>query len=134
MMKHTNKFLLLFGILFFWCIGVQAQSNPTIDSLLCKEWRLIAYEEGGEKFPASPQQKNDKMIFYFNHQVKSYDGDLVEIGVWSYNEQTKKLTITDKESKEKLEVKVIKLTKLECVLEFKENGESLKIFMEPVRK
>lgn len=121
-------------MLFYWSGVVQAQSSQNIDSLLCKEWRLVAYEEGGEKFNASPQQKNDKMIFYFNHQVKSYDGDLVEMGVWSYNEQTKKLTITDKISKEKLEVEIIKLTKLECVLAFKEDGESLKIFMEPIRK
>lgn len=132
--KPFHKIFILLGVLLFWGMSANAQTPNTIDSLLCKEWKLVAFEEGGKKIPAQPEQKGDRMIFYFNHKVKSVDAGVNELGIWSYDAKSQMLTITDNESKEKMQLKVLKITAEECELSFKEDDLVIKIYMAPVIK
>jgi hypothetical protein len=127
------KSLPLFLILFF-TQSAFAQSSE-IDSLICKSWKFVSYEAEGEKIMARPDQKNDRMIFYFDHQVKSIEGKKIENGIWTYDSAKKTLTIIDNQTKVKAIMKVLKLTKTQCILEYKDpNGIVLKIHMAPVNK
>ena len=130
-MKYTIRtfLLLLLTILIKDTFG---QTNTTIDSLLCKEWKLTFYEEAGEKFSPAPDQKDSKMIFYFDHKVKSIEPDNIQNGVWQYNTKSKVLTITDNQTKEVATMKISKLTSEECILEYKDrDGILLKMYMIP---
>lgn len=124
-------------LIIFFALFVQSAfcQSDNIDSLLCKNWQLVSYEESGEKFPPSPEQKNDRMTFYFDHKVKSVETGNIQNGTWEYDSTKKLLTVIDNQTKEKAVLKVLKLTKTECVLEYKDpEGTMLKMHMAPVSK
>jgi hypothetical protein len=136
MLRYKPICKFLFVLAFFVSLAgkTNAQTPNNIDSLLCKEWKLVAFEEGGKKIPAQPEQKGDRMIFYFNHKVTSIDAGVNELGIWSYDAKSQMLTITDNESKDKMQLKVLKITAEECELSFKEDDLVIKIYMAPVIK
>ncbi len=120
-------------LLLFFTQSAFAQPSE-IDSLICKSWKFVAYEAEGEKIMASPDQKNDRMIFYFDNQVKSIEGKKIENGTWTYDSTKKILTVIDNQTKVKAIMKVLRLTKTQCILEYKDpNGIVLKIHMAPVK-
>ncbi len=123
--------------LFAVCGPSFAQGTTTegFDKLICKEWALKFYEQGGEKIPPSPEQKNDRMIFYPDHKVKSVEAGGTQNGVWQYNSIKKLLSVVDNETKEKMDLTVISLTQDACVLEFTDpDGGKMKMHMTPVKK
>ena len=130
-----KKLLLLVAIFTStYAKSQNTQANHT-DSLICKEWKLVSYEEAGKKYPPSPEQKNDRMIFSFNHKVKSIESGSVQNGNWQYDSVKNILTIVDNQTKEKAIMKVVQLSDRECVLEYKDpDGVLLKIYMVPILK
>src|SRR5689334_20918135 len=86
------------------------QTTDSFDSLICKEWKLVSYEEQGEKFPPAPDQKNDRMIFYNDHKVKSIETGNIQNGIWQYDATKKTLSVVDNQTKEKATMKVLKIT------------------------
>jgi hypothetical protein len=133
-MKNSISIILIILLIQFSKTAL-GQTTNSIDSLLCKEWKLVSYEEGGEKFPPSPEQKNDRMIFYSDHKVKSIETGNIQIGIWQYDATKKTLSVVANKTKEKAIMKVLKITKDECILEYKDpEGTLLKIHMVPVSK
>ena len=62
------KSLPLFLLLFFTQYAF-AQSSE-IDSLICKSWKTVAYEQGGKKVYQGKDQKDDRIIFYENRNLE----------------------------------------------------------------
>ena len=108
---RTSSTFTIISILFLFSKIAFGQTNQNIDSLICKEWKLAYYEEGGEKFPPSKEQKNDRMIFYKDHKVKSIEAGNIQNGTWKYDEPTKTLIVVDNQTKERANLKVLKITK-----------------------
>jgi len=89
----------------------------------------VLYEEDGDKFPPAPNQKDNKMIFYNDQKVSSVEGNKIQNGVWKYIPNSKLLTITDTETGEIANMKVLKLTSKEMVLEYMDpDGNPLKMY------
>jgi len=131
-MKKVSLFIIIAFLTLFSKISF-CQTNTNINSLICQEWKLVFYEQNGEKFPPAPEQENSRMIFYLDHKVKSIEPDNIQNGVWKYNSTTQLLSITDNETAEIATMKVLKLTKKEIVLEYKApDGIPLKMYLESV--
>ena len=121
--------LIIIILLTLSCKTIFAQSITDIDSLICHEWKLVLYEEDGDKFPPAPNQKDNKMIFYNDQKVSSVEGNKIQNGVWKYIPNSKLLTITDTETGEIANMKVLKLTSKEMVLEYMDpDGNPLKMY------
>ncbi len=132
-MKKFATILVFSSMLFLFTSALGQSNNTTIDGLLCKEWKLIAYEESGNRFPPAPEQKGDRMILYRDHKVKSIEVGNIQNGIWHYDSTKKVLTIVDNETKDKAILKVTKISETECVLEYKDSeGTLLKMYMVPV--
>jgi hypothetical protein len=101
--------------------------------LITKEWKLDMYEESGEKFPPSPEQKDDRMIFFDDNTVKSIESKKTQNGIWEYNKGLKKLTITDTNSKRKNVFNVLKLSEKTCLLELVTPDGNLKMYLAAVQ-
>ena len=73
------------------------------------------------------------MIFSFDHKVKSIEGNIIQNGVWKYIPSDKLLIITDIGTGEVANLKVLKLSNKEMVLEYEEaEGATLKMYSERV--
>lgn len=130
-MKELLKILLTSAFLL---IGMIAKAQTATDSLLCQEWKLVSYEEGGQKMLAQKDQANDRMIFYLDHKVKSIEGKLIEYGIWQYDATQKKLTVIDNATKEKMVFKLIKVDSHSLVVEMKDrDGVVLRLNMVSVK-
>jgi hypothetical protein len=129
------KSVLIFFVLAYCnCLFAQTDSS-NVDSLLCKKWILQYYEEDGEKYPPSQEHKNDLMVFSTDKTVKSIENEKIQNGTWAYDKAKKTLTIVDIDTKEKMVIRVIKLTVSEFIIEFKDaEGIPLRICMKPKPK
>lgn len=126
-----NKILtILFLLGIFGSLFGQGTTTEDFDKLICREWMLKFYEEEGDKFRPSQVQKDDGMIFYRDHKVKSIEVGLIQNGVWEYNPDKKLLSVVDNVTKEKLDLIVISLTGTACVFEFTDSdGGKMKMHM-----
>jgi hypothetical protein len=135
-MKYLLSLTFVITALLGICKPVSAQekADSAFKSLICKEWKLLFYEEGGEKFPPAPDQRNDRMFFYPDYKVKSIEGKTIEYATWKYNEATKTMTVIVKETKEKSTLKLITLTAQKCVLDYIDpEGGVVRMHMVPAR-
>jgi hypothetical protein len=115
-------------------VSAQEKTDSAFKSLICKEWKLLFYEEGGEKFPPTPEQRNDRMFFYADYKAKSVEGKKIEYATWKYDDATKIMTVIDNETKEKMTLKLITLTAQVCVMDYKDpEGIVLRMHMAPVK-
>lgn len=130
-MKYTNKLLLVLIVLLTWGSGAFAQTNQNIDSLLCKVWKVATIEEGGKRKPVKTEFKNFRMIFGFDHKLKYYDGEMIEVGVWSYDEKNHKIILVNEQSKVRDEINVVKLTETELVTSHKEKNKTIIVYRVP---
>jgi len=123
----------IIGFLFFLGKPVLAQQTNSSNRLICKEWRLVSFEEDDGKFEPSPDQIGDRMKLELNHKVEYVEISKYYTGMWRYDPKSKVLTITNDHTKEKKSMKVIKLTNTDFVLEYKnEEGEPIKMYMAAV--
>jgi hypothetical protein len=131
---NMNRLLTLLFVGISGSLFGQGTLTDNFDKLICKEWVLKFYQQGSDKFPPSPEQKNDRMTFYSDHKVKSIEGGGIQNGVWEYNASKKLLTVTDHDTKEKMNLTVISLTETSCILEFTDpDGGKMKMHMAPVK-
>ena len=111
----TLKSLPLLLLLFF-TQSAFAQSSE-IDSLICKSWKTVAYEQGGKKVYQSKDQKDDRIIFYENRNLEMITGKEKDYFTWYYDEINKQIIITDKTTKARLKYGILKLNEKELILE-----------------
>jgi hypothetical protein len=130
-----------FSLLFALLSGIMAQSyaqnnNPAAFSdMISKEWKLQFYGETDKRQAPSPQQQEDRMIFYKDYRVLSIENGKKENGSWQYDSVKQLLTITDNQTREQLLLQVIKLDQEQFVVGYKDPaGVLLKIHMLPVKK
>ena len=107
-----------FFLLLFLTQSAFAQSSE-IDSLICKSWKTVAYEQGGKKVYQGKDQKDDRIIFYENHNLEMITGKEKDYFTWSYDEINKLIYVTDKTTKARLKFGVLKLNENELILESK---------------
>ena len=125
---------LLINIFLLLTIITKGQTN-NIDSLLCKEWKFLAYEGDSEKITVTKEQEKDRVIFYFDHTVKSIEGGNIQHGIWNYDATQKKLTVVYHETKEKMVFKLITINKRSFIVEMKDlDGMVFKIHMAPASR
>ena len=105
-------------LLLFFTQSAFAQSSE-IDSLICKSWKTVAYEQGGKKVFQGKDQKDDRIIFFENHNLEMITGKEKDYFTWSYDEINKLIYVTDKTTKARLKFRVIKLNESELILESK---------------
>ncbi|HEY1164037.1 MAG TPA: hypothetical protein VGE90_02695 [Chitinophaga sp.] len=135
-MKYLLSLTFVITALLGICKPVSAQekTDSAFKSLICKEWKLLFYEEDGEKFPPAPEQRNDRMFFYPDYKVKSIEGKKIEHATWKYNAAAKTLIVTDNETKEKMTLKLISLTAQLWVMDYKDpEGAVVRMHMAPVK-
>ena len=123
------KSLPLFLLLFF-TQSAFAQSSE-IDSLICKSWKTVAYEQGGKKVYQGKVQKDDRIIFYENHNLEMITGKEKDYLTWSYDEINKLIYVTDKTTKARLKFGVLKLNENELILESKIEDLNQIIYLVP---
>lgn len=112
---------------------VLAQQLSAQETLLVKKWKLAYYEEGGERIPPAPDQRNDVMDFHADHTVVSVESGGTQNGIWAYHEEKQQLVVVDKATKERMELRVVTLEGRSCVLEFKDpDGVVLRVHMVPL--
>jgi hypothetical protein len=134
MMKY---FILLFALLSGIMAQGHAQNNTpaAFADMLSREWKLQYYGENGKKQPPSPQQQEDRMIFYKDNRVLSIENGKKEHGSWQYDPTKKLLTIIDNQTREQLLFQVIKLDQEGFVAGYQDpGGVLLQIHMLPVKK
>ncbi|AWO00502.1 hypothetical protein DLD77_01660 [Chitinophaga alhagiae] len=133
-MKKRISYLCIVFLLLCSCSLAQQKSTANFSDLICKEWKLVFYEEDGEKIPPAPQQKGDRMIFYKDNKVKSIEAGAIQNGIWQYDSVKKTLVVTDNSTKEKMIMKVLQINQDLCVLEFKDaDGIVLKMHTAPAK-
>jgi hypothetical protein len=133
----AKYFILLFALLSCTIAEGYAQSNNLVafTDMISKEWKLEFYGENGKKQPPTPQQQEDRMIFYKDNRVLSIENGKKEQGNWQYDPTKKLLTITDKQTGEQLLLQVIKLDQERFVAGYQDPaGILLEIHMLPVKK
>ena len=128
-MKITPKIPYLF-LLVLLNFSVKAQEIENAELLLVNQWSLNSFEVNGQTFPPREKNKNDEMLFYLDKSVESISSDKVQKGTWSYDEASQIITILDKKNKLDMHLKLISITKSECVLELENpKGTFVKLHM-----
>ncbi|MFA9214583.1 MAG: hypothetical protein ACEQSR_12165 [Candidatus Methylacidiphilales bacterium] len=128
---------------FTLCImGYAAMSKTTdtkatskIDSLICKKWKPVAYEEGDNKIGTPEKFQDTKMNFSLDHTVESTNKGNSSVGDWTFDEKLGTITIVDKTTKETTIIKVKNISDKELVLQIGKPEESMLIlYMQPDNK
>ncbi len=133
-MKYAIQTLLI-TILMLFVRPTFAQTRDHTSRLICKEWRLVSFEEEDGKFDPSPDQIGDRMKLELDHKIEYVEISEYKTGIWRYDARTKILTITNRRTQEKKAMKVVKITNTEFVLELKDSdGGPLKMYMVAVTR
>ncbi len=129
-------FILLLTLLSGKTTQSYAQTNPVaFTDMISKEWKLEFYGENGKRQPPSPQQQENRMIFYKDNRVLSIENGKKGPGSWQYDSTKKLLTIIDNQTGEQLLLQVIKLDQEQFVAGYQDpSGVVLEIHMQPVKK
>lgn len=128
-------FIFTLGIMGYAALTKTTDTNPAskIESLICKKWKPVAYEEEGQKFDTPEKFQFTRMNFSFDHTVESTDKGNYAVGDWIYDENLKTITIVDKVTKETTIIKVKNINENEFVLQIGKSGErTLTLYMQPV--
>lgn len=130
-----------FSLLFALLSGIMTQSYAQNNSpaafseMISKEWKLQFYGENDKRQAPSPEQQENRMIFYKDNRVLSIENGKKENSSWQYDSAKQLLTITNNRTKEQLLLQVIKLDQEQFVVGYKDpEGVLLKIHMLPVKK
>lgn len=130
-MTNTARALLA-ALICLFSFSAVAQTPAASEALLLKSWKLVYYEESGERIPPAPEQRNDVMDFHADHTVVSKEGGVTEKGTWSYDSGKKQLVVVDSATKERMVLRVVELEEKRCVMEFKDpDGVVLRMHMVP---
>lgn len=121
------------GLMVIFSKSLSSQVNKSnFENLICKEWLLKYYEVEGNKFPPSPENEKDLMIFFKDNKVQSREYDKIQNGIWEFDGLQQTLTIVDIDTKEKVVLKVLKITMSEFVMEYMDpDGTKIIMHMYP---
>lgn len=122
-MKISSKIHYLFLLVVISFNG-NAQKIENAETLIVNEWVLNSFEVSGQTFPPKEKNKNDRMIFYSDKSVESYSSGRIQNGTWSYDKTSKMIKVIDEKNKFDMQLKLISITKLECVLELENPKET----------
>ena len=112
--------------------SMDTKATSKIDSLVCKKWKPVAYEEEGKKFDTPEKFQTTRMNFSFDHTVESTDNGNSSIGDWTYDENLNNITIIDKITKETTIIKVKNISENELVVQIgKPEERMLILYMQP---
>lgn len=108
----------------------QINSQQEFDSLICKPWKLKTYEVNGIS-QVMDTLSSDRMVFYNDHSLAFvFDNEIIQKASWSSDKLNKTIIITDAETKESAQMKIIVLNKSNCTLETKDkSGAIIKMYM-----
>ena len=132
-MRNKSFIAILVILCAMFTTVIAQQTDNTFQKLLCKGWTISSYFINGEAEELEEDEKQMGMIFYLDNSLKMKDGLSEELGTWTYDMKTKKLTIYETKSKESTVFIVAKLTENELVIEVKEEDDQLKIVFVPVK-
>jgi hypothetical protein len=111
---------------------IDSKATIKIDSLICKKWKPVAYEEDGNKFDTPEKFQTTRMNFSFDHTVESTDKGNSSVGDWKYDENLKNITIVDKVTKETTIIVVKNISENEFVVQIgKPEERMLILYMQP---
>ena len=109
------------------------QTESSFDSFICNEWYLVkcGFYNPEQEILSDVINREYKMIFYRDHNVKTNFSNKRQFGVWVYTPDTKQLTITYNETNEIVIMKVLKLSESSMILDYTdENGIHLSLWMD----
>jgi hypothetical protein len=112
--------------------SIDTKAKNKIESLICKKWKPVAYEEEGKKYDTPEKFQTTRMNFSFDHTVESTDKGNSAVGDWIYDENLKTITIVDKVTKETTIIKVMNISENEFVVQIgKPEERMLILYMQP---
>lgn len=107
----------------------------SVESMLCKEWKVRFFEEAGVKQYPDAGEENDRFIFLSNHTMQIVEAGESQDALWEYNASKEQLIITDRVSKDIRGMKIARITKDELVLQITDpDGSRSSIYLVPVKK
>ena len=98
---------------------VKAQETENFEKQIVNDWSLNSFEENGQSFPPREKNKNDRMVFNSDKSAESINLNKAQKGTWSYDKTSRIITVVDKNNKFDMRLKLISITRSECVLELK---------------
>lgn len=104
----------------------------SFESLLCREWKLNFTEEGGRKILPQDGEENGRFIFYNNATAEFIEAEEHQEGLWEYDPSTNVLVFMDRVTKEKMTMKVTRLTRTELVIILTDEENSI-VHLVPVK-
>jgi hypothetical protein len=131
---NLTIFVFTLGIMGYAALTktIDTKATSKIDSLICKKWKPVAYEEDGKKFDTPEKFQTTRMNFSFDHTVESTDKGNSSVGVWTFDETLNKITIVDKITKETTIIKVNSISENELVVQIgKPEERMLILYMQP---
>src|SRR5215216_4601933 len=111
-MKLTAKIFVIACLMFSGTnlLGQCINPNDISYKLICKDWKLVSFEEEGKKFLPSADQIGDRMRFRFDHRVKYIEISQMNIVFWEYDTRSNGLIIVNSQTNEEKNMKILKLT------------------------
>lgn len=131
---NLTIFVFTLGIMGYAALTktIDTKATSKIDSLICKKWKPVAYEEDGKKFDTPEKFQTTRMNFSFDHTVESTDKGNSSVGDWTFDETLNKITIVDKITKETTIIKVNSISENELVVQIgKPEERMLILYMQP---
>jgi len=111
------------------------KASHKIDSLICKKWKPVAYEEDDKKIGTPEKFQDTRMNFSLDHTVESTNKGNSSFGDWTFDEKLGNITMVDKTTKEATIIKVKNITDKELVLQIgKPEERMLILYMQPDNK
>ena len=123
------KFLLIAIFLLCYSKNIAfAQSNDSINKLICKEWKIDYYILDSEKILPDSKQKNNCMVFYPNGRMSIKEDGNIKYGKWELIKERKRLMIKYEDNTEDLFI-LLELGFGKLVIENISQSEKLTIYL-----
>lgn len=111
---------------------INTKATNKFDSLICKKWKPVAYEEGVRKFDTPEKFQSTGINFTIDHTVESTDKGNLSVGNWIYDKNNKSITIVDKVTKETTTLVVKIINENEFMVQIgKPEERMLLLYMQP---
>lgn len=122
-----KSFIIL--IFVFTTAGIHAQTTSLLSDRIAHSWKLVKMEENGITKPNDPTLNDYRLIFKNDNTVKQgLQPDGFINGTWTVNEASMIISITDKQTKVKYDVKIIKITADEMILQDLSQQDSMMMY------
>ncbi len=130
------KSSLFLSLLFLVCGSAFGQhlSKEVVEQKLPGTWVLDHYMIGEMSYPPKTGHEKDRVVYYADHTADSYSGDAMLKVVWTYDESTGVLTISEKEKNFLITMYVISIEEKEAVMQIEyPGGKNYRTFWKPLQ-